>query len=114
MVKVIATTEFYDWFQDLPVVQAKAIRMRVRLLEAEGINLGHPYSTALKGSTLPLRELRAEPTGRALRVLYLFDQERQAVLLIGGDKSGDARFYETMIRRAESIWAECQAERRLR
>jgi len=111
MVKVIATGEFHDWFQELPAVQAKAIRLRLRLLEAEGVNLGTPYSSAVRGSTLPLRELRAEPAGRAIRVLYLFDQDRQAVLLVGGDKSGDARFYETMIRKAERVWAEHEAER---
>jgi hypothetical protein len=31
---------------------------------------------------------------------------RQAVLIIGGDKTGDDRFYERMIPLAERIWKE--------
>ena len=41
-----------------------------------------------------------------LRVVYAFDPHRDAVLLIGGDKGSDARFYERIIRRAERIWKE--------
>jgi hypothetical protein len=51
-----------------------------------------------------LRELRIQSAGRPLRVLYVFDPKRQAVLLIGGDKTGNDRFYQEMIPRAESIW----------
>jgi hypothetical protein len=39
-------------------------------------------------------------------VFYAFDPARQAVLLIGGDKTGDDRFYERMIPLSERIWAE--------
>jgi len=41
-----------------------------------------------------------------LRVLYAFDPRRQAVLLIGGDKTGDGRFYERMVPKAEAIWEQ--------
>ena len=44
--------------------------------------------------------------GRPYRVFYAFDPKRQAVLLIGGDKTGRDRFYEEMIPQAESIWRE--------
>jgi hypothetical protein len=39
-------------------------------------------------------------------VFYAFDPARQAVVLIGGDKTGDARFYERMIPVAGRIWKE--------
>jgi hypothetical protein len=39
-----------------------------------------------------------------LRVFFAFDPRRRAVRLIGGDKSGDSRFYETMIPRADAIF----------
>ena len=44
-----------------------------------------------------------------LRVFYAFDPRRMAILLIGGDKTGDRRFYEQMIPLADanfmmSIW----------
>jgi hypothetical protein len=53
---------------------------------------------------LVLRELRTQAEGDPLRTLYAFDPSRQAVLLIGGDKTGDDRFYERMIPIAERIW----------
>jgi hypothetical protein len=42
--------------------------------------------------------------------LYGFDVERQAVLLIGGDKTGKDRFYEVMIPKAERLWKQYLAE----
>jgi hypothetical protein len=39
-------------------------------------------------------------------VFYTFDPVRQAVLLIGGDKTGDTRFYERMVPLSERIWAQ--------
>jgi hypothetical protein len=49
-----------------------------------------------------------------LRVLYAFDPRRDAVLLIGGDKTGDDRFYETHVPRAEQVWERYVAEQRRR
>lgn len=45
-----------------------------------------------------------------LRVIYAFDPRRQAVLLIGGDKSGSKTFYERTIPKAEVIWEQYLAE----
>jgi hypothetical protein len=53
-----------------------------------------------------MRELRVQSGGAPLRVFYVFDPMRQAVLLIGGDKTGDDRFYDRMIPTAEKIWAQ--------
>ncbi len=39
-------------------------------------------------------------------MFYAFDPERRAVLLTGGDKSGEPRFYEAMVKRAEALWVE--------
>jgi hypothetical protein len=44
--------------------------------------------------------------GRPYRILYAFDPVRQAVLLIGGDKTGDDRWYEKAIRVADRLFAE--------
>jgi len=104
MVEVVATDEFADWYQDLSQSDAMAVARNVGLLEARGTTLGHPRSSAIKGSRYPLRELRIQSGGRPLRVFYAFDPKRQAVLLLGGDKTGDNRFYEKFVPRAESIW----------
>ena len=34
---------------------------------------------------------------RSLRIFFPFDPKRSAILLVGGDKTGDKRFYETNI-----------------
>jgi hypothetical protein len=50
------------------------------------------------------------PWLRPFRVFYSFDPERQAVLLLGGDKTGKARFYEEYVPRAEALWEQYLVE----
>jgi hypothetical protein len=66
------------------------------------VSLGFPYSSAIEGSRHALRELRIQHGGRPYRVLYAFDPERQAVLLLGGDKTGHDRFYEEHVPRRKA------------
>ena len=44
--------------------------------------------------------------GRPFRVLYAFDPRRMAILLIGGDKTGERQFYERMIPIADALYDE--------
>ena len=53
-----------------------------------------------------MKELRTQSWGRPLRTLYAFDPRRCAILLIGGDKTGDDRFYEKMIPLADRLYDE--------
>lgn len=53
-----------------------------------------------------MRELRVQSGGKPLRVFYAFDPRRMAILLIGGDKTGDQRFYERMIPIADALYDE--------
>jgi hypothetical protein len=102
--EVVATDEFRDWYQSLDDGDSRAVTRAVDRLELLGVALPFPYSSAIVGSRHALRELRAQSGGRPLRVLYVFDPRRDAVLLLGGDKTGDDRFYERMIPTAERIW----------
>lgn len=76
------------------------------MLEQYGPALPFPYSSAVKGASMALRELRVQSGGHPLRVFCAFDPIRRAVLLLGGDKTGDKRFYENMIPQAERVWAQ--------
>jgi len=105
MVEVEGTGEFEAWFLALDNRDAAAVARVVGLLEEKGVALGFPYCSEIKGSWA-LRELRVQSGGRPLRVFYAFDQMRRAVLLLGGDKAGDDRFYKTFVPRAERVWAE--------
>ena len=53
-----------------------------------------------------MRELRIQSKGRPIRVFYAFDPVRSAILLIGGDKTGDKRFYDTFIPIADKLYDE--------
>ena len=53
-----------------------------------------------------MRELRVQSGGNPIRVFYAFDPRRVAILLIGGDKTGDKRFYEKYIPIADELYDE--------
>jgi hypothetical protein len=57
-----------------------------------------------------MRELRVQRGGRPLQIFYAFDPRRTAILLIGGDKTGDKRFYHRMIPVADALYDEHLAE----
>jgi len=105
-VEVVVTEEFAVWYADLTQQDADVVAVSVERLEQRGVTLGFPYTSAIKGTDEPLRELRVQSHGRPLRVFFAFDPLRQAVLLIGGDKTGNDRFYEVYIPKAEAIWRE--------
>jgi hypothetical protein len=77
----------------------------VTLLMEHGPQLPFPYSSGIEGSKHDhMRELRVQTSGKPLRGFYAFDPRRTAILLIGGDKTGDNRFYERMIPVADRIY----------
>jgi hypothetical protein len=104
--EVVGSDEFAEWFDSLDDADTDAVARVVDMLEMQGATLPFPYSSAIKGSRLALRELRIQSGGDPLRVLYAFDPVRRAVLLIGGDKTGDNRFYERFVPLAERIFAQ--------
>ncbi len=42
--------------------------------------------------------------GRPIRVFYAFDPRRTSILLIGGDKTGNDRFYEVYVPVADDLY----------
>jgi hypothetical protein len=106
MIEVIATDDFRRWYDGLDDAGSDDVDVAVDVLAQVGVALGHPRSSAIQGASFPLRELRIQSNGRPLRVFYAFDPKRNAVLIIGGGKTGDKRFYDTMVPLAERIWKE--------
>ena len=51
-----------------------------------------------------MRELRIQHEGRPYRVVYAFNPKRDALLLIGGDKTGNNRWYEIYIPIADRLY----------
>ncbi len=105
------TDEFGVWWNSLTETEQISIDAHVRKLEQRGPNLPFPYSSGIQGSRhAHMRELRVQSGGKPLRVFYAFDPRRMAILLIGGDKTGDRRFYERMIPIADALYDEHLAE----
>ena len=101
------TDEFEQWWDSLSENEQGRVNARVRLLEERGPNLGFPFSSQIKASRFPeMRELRAQVGGDPLRILYAFDCRRAAILLVGGDKTGDERWYDVYVPIADRLFEE--------
>lgn len=101
------TEEFGDWWDSLSEAEQEDVAAVVEMLEAKGPQLPHPYSSGIKGSKHPhMRELRIQHAGRPYRTLYAFDPRRLAILLIGGDKTGNKRWYEENVPIADRLYDE--------
>lgn len=99
------TAEFGAWWDALTDAEQESVRASVLLLEELGPNLRFPHSSGIHGSRHGhLRELRVQHAGRPYRVLYAFDPRRCALLLIGGDKTGDDRWYEAQVPIADQLY----------
>lgn len=99
------TDEFEDWWNDLLESFQEDISAYVNLLIEKGPQLPFPFSSGINGSRHEhMRELRVQSGGKPVRVFYAFDPTRTAILLIGGDKTGDDRFYEKMVPIADSLY----------
>jgi hypothetical protein len=113
MWEVEFTDEFEEWWNTLDEQEQGAVHEKVTLLEQRGPTLPYPHSSDVKGSKHGgMRELRVQHQGQPYRVLYAFDPRRTALLLIGGKKTGDDRWYETMIPKADAVFDRHLAELR--
>ena len=99
--------EFGAWWTDLMEDEQDDVTAVVGLLMEQGPRLSFHYSSGVKGSRhAHMRELRIQSGGKPIRVFYAFDPRRSAILLIGGDKSGDSRFYRRLVPLADEIYDE--------
>jgi hypothetical protein len=101
------TDEFGNWWGTLSEGEQESLDASVRLLEDRGPTLGFPHSSGINGSRHGhMRELRTQCGGNPLRTLYAFDPRRSAILLIGGNKTGDDRWYDTHVPVADRLYDE--------
>ena len=99
------TDEFGNWWTGLSDAEQVDVAATITLLEARDVRLGFPHSSGINGSRHShMRELRIQSSGKPIRIFYAFDPLRAAILLIGGDKTGDDRFYETFIPVADDLY----------
>lgn len=107
------TNEFQEWWYGLTREQQDSVTRKVGLLIQHGPALSYPHSSNIRGSRHGgMRELRTQSGGRPVRVFYAFDPRRTSILLIGGDKTGNNRFYEEFVSLADALFDEHLAELR--
>ena len=93
------------WWAALGEVRQDKIFATVRMLAERGPALPFPYSSGVKGSRhAHMRELSVQSGAKPVRIFYAFDPRRTAILLIGGDKAGDDRFYEALVPVADALY----------
>ena len=106
MWEVEYTDEFGEWWQTVSEVEQEMVAVAVEKLEERGPALGRPFADTVEGSRHQnMKELR--PPATNIRVFFAFDPRRMAILLIGGDKTGQWKeFYEEMIPVADDLYDE--------
>ena len=105
------TDEFGTWWATLGQSEQEDISAVVQVLMELGPGLPFPYSSGIEGSKHgDMRELRVQTGGRPIRIFYAFNPVRTAILLIGGDKTGNKRFYKKMVPIADRLYDEHIAE----
>jgi hypothetical protein len=106
------TGEVREWLHQLRKddrFTARLVGQAIQALVEEGPDLGRPLVDRIKGSSLHhLKELRPGSTGSTeIRVLFAFDPERSAVLLVAGDKAGQwSEWYRRAIPVAEERYTK--------
>lgn len=81
-----------DWLASLDPDTRDCVTAAVEMLMEEGPILGRPLVDSVKALRHKnMKELRPPSPGMAaFRILFAFDPKRKAILLLGGDKSGQS------------------------
>lgn len=99
------TDEFNHWWIGLTPEEQEDVTAVVGVLEEKGPALRRPYTGPIETSRhANMKELIVQHAGRPYRVLYAFDPRRHAILLIGGDKTGNPRWYEEFVPVADRLY----------
>jgi len=98
---IYQTDEVAAWANPNAAIQVESA---VDVLSEHGPTLGRPLVDTLTGSKLAnLKELRPRQT--MIRILFVFDPWRSAILLIGGDKTGRWNaWYQQAVPHAEALY----------
>jgi len=106
MWEIEGTDQFAAWFGGLNALDQEAIDIALEVLAHDGPGLGRPLVDSIKSSRhAHMKEVR--PLGTNIRILFAFDPRRAAILLLGGDKTGQwDKWYRTAIPVADDLYDE--------
>lgn len=109
---VLLTEEVGEWLDRLGGEDPRTVVLviaAINVLRDEGPALGLLLVDSIRGSSIiKLKELRPGSSGRTeVRILFVFDPWRRAILLVAGDKSTDWKgWYKKALKDAERLYAE--------
>lgn len=112
--QVVLLEEVSEWIAGLSRSDQHALVAAMRVLESQGPALKRPLVGLIEGSRHKgMKELRPGSTGRTeYRLLFIFDPDRKAIVLIGGDKAGNwKRWYDKAIKVADDRYDEYLRDR---
>jgi hypothetical protein len=102
---VVRTAEFERWSGRLDPERQQKVRGAIALILDGGPTLGRPHVDVIHGSRM--RKLKEARVDRGMRLLFAFDSRQNAVMLVGGDKTGKwKRWYPRKIALAEHLYAD--------
>lgn len=105
---------FLDDLYDTDRLSHQRVNQAILVLERNGPAEGRPLVDTVASSRIAnMKELRPPSAGRSeVRILFVFDPWRSAVLLVAGDKSGQwKQWYQTAIAQAEQAYEDYLGER---
>jgi hypothetical protein len=104
--EVNVTDEFVNWWDSLNEDEQKSVNAIVMMAEERGTQIPFPYSSKIESSRHGgMRELRVQHKMRPLRLLYAFDPHRDAVILLGGDKTCRGNnWYKEFVPKADDLF----------
>ncbi len=110
---ILEHPDFAQERETLPEEVSDRLDAVILLLEQYGPQLGRPHVDTLVGSEhANMKEIRIKGQG-VWRFAFAFDEERNAVVLVGGNKQGknQKRFYKRLITTADrrfGDWLEAE------
>jgi len=104
---VYFTDQFGEWWETLDEGLQESVDAKVILLQRVGPSLGRPHADVIHTSKhANMKELVIQHEGEPYRVFFAFDPNREGILLMGGAKVGDKRFYERHVPIADALFDE--------
>ena len=94
------------WLDSLARSEYQKVVIALKVLQEQGPFLGRPFVDQVKNSRFKnMKELR--PRGKNLRLLFAFDPNRKAIILVAGDKTNNwIKWYEQNIPIADQRFSE--------
>jgi len=101
---IVLVLEVELWVESLDQKDRGEILRGLQILEQSGPQLGRPLVDSIRGSLIKNLKVLLISRGplKQFRLLFVYDPERNALILVGGNKSGDwSRWYKNNIEIAE-------------